>query len=277
MNEAKLSELLEQAGERTAVSPPPIDAMRSGATRRRRRRTAVWSAAGTALAVAAVIGASTALTNNDAIPPQQPPVAANPVPEGMRLVGLGHVAIAVPKEWETNKTKCGTPMVDSVIVDPGSVPYCFVKRPEGVDSVEIGPLPEKPAKPNAEIDGVPVARQSLGCTLVGNAPNFCSASVQFPSLGFTVTAASYDKAMKPERFLEKIRMLPDLTGVPGFRSQDLETSQAKYAAALKRYGLVPTVVSKKAPGVPKGWVTAVSPAPGTMVPNGSTVTVTIAG
>ncbi|MFK4086743.1 PASTA domain-containing protein [Kribbella sp. NPDC020789] len=277
MNETKLTELLEQAGERTVVGPPPIDAMRSGATRRKHRRTAVWSAAGTALAVAAVIGASTVLTSNDATPLPQPPVAANPVPDGMRLVGLGHVAIAVPKEWGTNKTKCGTPMMDSVIVDPGAVPYCLVKRPEGVDSVEIGPLPEKPAKPNAEIDGVPIAKQPVGCTLVGNAPNFCSASVQFPSLGFTVTAASYDKTMKPERFLESIRILPDLTGVPGFRTLELETSQAKYLAALKDYGLVPAIVTTKASGVPKGSVTAVSPVPGTMVPNGSTVTVTVAG
>ncbi len=281
MNESKLSELLEQAGERTAVSPPPIDVMRSGATRRRRRRTAVWSAAGTAVAVAAVIGASTALTNNGTTPVPQPPVAANPVPEGMRLVGLGHVAVAVPKEWSTNKLKCGTPTEDTVIVDPGAQGYCHLRRAAGIESVELGPLPEKPTKPNAQIDGVPVAKQPGACTdigsLKGKKVNFCSASVQIPSLKLTITAAVQGEGTEPARMLEQIWIVPDLTGVPGFQSLELETSQAKYVAALKDYGLVPTIVSKPASGMPKGAVTAVSPAPGTMVANGSTVTVTVAG
>ncbi|MET7277506.1 PASTA domain-containing protein [Kribbella sp. NPDC005582] len=276
MNEAKLTELLEHAGERTAVSPPPIDAMRSGATRRRRRRTAVWSAAGTALAVAAVIGASTVLTNNDAIPLPQPPVAANPVPEGMRLVGLGHAAIAVPKEWPTNKLKCGTPTAATVIVDPGPQGYCYLKR-GSVDSVEIAPMPmnpEKPGstievKPNGTVDGVPAYREAVSFTNT----TLCGESVQIPSLKVWMTVYA-SKECPPGN---QIRILPDLTGVPGFRSLDLETSQAKYVAALKGYGLVATVVSKPASGVPKGSVTAVSPAPGTMVPNGSTVTVTVAG
>ncbi|MFI5730595.1 PASTA domain-containing protein [Kribbella sp. NPDC051587] len=281
MNEAKLTELLERAGDRTAVNPPPIDAMRSGAARIRRRRTAVWSAAGTALAVAAVIGGSTALTNNTTTVVPQPPVAGNPVPEGMRLVGLGHVAIAVPKTWATNKLHCGTPTVDSVIVDPGPQGYCLVPRAAGVESIELGPLPADPAEPNAEIDGVPVAKQPEACTLVGSLTgqkvNFCSASVQIPSLKLTITAAVQGEGMEPTQMLERVFVVPDLTGVPGFQTLDLETSQAKYLAALKADGLVPEIVSKPAPGVPKGSVTAVSPVAGTMVPNGSTVTVTVAG
>ncbi|TDD59774.1 PASTA domain-containing protein [Kribbella antibiotica] len=286
MNEAKLTELLEQVGDRTAVSPPPIDAMRSGATRRRRRRTAIWSAAGTAVAVAAVIGGSTVLTNNETTPFPQPPVAANPVPEGMRLVGLGHAAIAVPQDWPTNKLKCGTPTAATVIVDVGPQALCALPR-GNVESIEIARMPvnpEKPGstievKPNGTIDGVPAYRESVALT---DAP-LCGESVKIPSQKLWITAYAKDcEAL--DQMLDQFRIVDDQTGIPGFQNleleflgQGLETPQAMYEASLKAYGLVPTVVSKPAAGAPKGAVIEVSPVPGTMVPNGSTVTVTVAG
>ncbi|MFC9689786.1 PASTA domain-containing protein [Kribbella sp. NPDC056951] len=282
MNESKLSELLEQAGERTAVNPPPIDAMRSGATRRRRRRTAVWSAAGTAVAVAAVIGGSTALTNNGASPLEQPPVAGGTptatVPDNVRLVGVGHTAVAVPKDWATNQLKCGTPTKNTVIVDPGAQGYCLPPYPAGVESVQIGskPASEFKADETFEVEGVQAQRQRTVCVKRNKVP-VCTGAVLIPSRNIWIQAESSTGEAEVGKALEQIWFVQDATGVPGFQTLELETSQAKYLAALKDYGLVPTIVSKPAPGVPKGAVTAVSPTPGTMVPNGSTVTVTVVG
>ncbi|MFB6721985.1 PASTA domain-containing protein [Kribbella sp. NPDC056345] len=280
MNESKLSELLEQAGERTAVNPPPIDAMRSGATRRRRRRTAVWSAAGTAVAVAAVIGASTALTNNGATPLEQPPVAASPVPENLRLVGVGHTAIAVPKSWGTNQLKCGTPTKNTVIVDPGPQGYCFLAQAAGIVSVRIGTKPavEFRADETFQLNGVEAQRQRTVCTAWdADRPTTCTGAVLIPSRNVWIRAVSSAGDEAVGNALEQIWFVKDSIGVPGFRSLDLETSTDKYLAELRAAGFEWTIKTKVEPGAPKGSVLAVSPAPGTMVPNGSTLTLTLAG
>lgn len=54
----------------------------------------------------------------------------------MRLVGLGNLAIAVPEEWETNRTRCGTPMSGTVVINVGVVETCATARPEGLESIE---------------------------------------------------------------------------------------------------------------------------------------------
>ncbi|GAA1666474.1 hypothetical protein GCM10009745_05880 [Kribbella yunnanensis] len=284
MNESKLSELLEQAGERTAVNPPPIDAMRSGATRRRRRRTAVWSAAGTAVAVAAVIGGSTALTNNGASPLEQPPVAGRTptatVPDDVRLVGVGHTAVAVPKDWATNQLRCGTPTKNTVIVDPGPQGYCFLQQAAGIVSVQIGSKPavEFKADETFQLNGVEAQRQRTVCTASdADRPTTCAGAVLIPSRNVWVRAVSSADAEAVGKALEQIWFIQDATGVPGFQSLDLDTSKADYAQELGKVGLQAEFATKQEPGVPKGSVIAVSPRPGTMVPNGSTVTVTLAG
>ncbi|GAB3946605.1 hypothetical protein GCM10029976_074420 [Kribbella albertanoniae] len=282
MNESKLSELLEQAGERTPVSPPPIDAMRSGATRRRRRRTAVWSAAGTALAVAAVIGASTMLTNNGTSPLEQPPVAAATptavVPEGLRLVGVGHTAIAVPKDWPPNQLKCGSPSKDTVIVDPGPQPACFTPLPDGVESVQIDSKPafEFKAEQTFELHGVQAQRQRTVCKTRETGNPVCAGAVLIPSRNVWIRAESSTSAAEVDKLLGQIWFVQDAIGVPGFRSLDPETSTDKYLAVLRSAGFKGKVVTKADPGMPKGSLLAVSPAPGTMLPNGSPVTVTVA-
>ncbi|MFF1821845.1 PASTA domain-containing protein [Kribbella sp. NPDC058245] len=276
MNEAQLTELLERAGEQTAVNPPPIDAMRAGATRRRRRRTSVFSAAGTALAVAAAMTTTTVLTDKAAPPVDRPPVAT-PVPEGMRLVGLGHVAIAVPKAWPADVVRCGLPTVDTVIVNPESE-MCTLHASPRVESVRIRRLTDEPAPINAEIGGVPVAWTSATC--YGDPASVddytCGGAVEFPSLGVVIGAISSKNAETAEQMLKQIRIVNDQTGVPAFRVYGYAT-RTDYTKSLTSLGLQVRYETKRVPHTDKGYVVAVSPAVGTMVPNGSTVTVTVAG
>lgn len=244
MNEHKLSELLERAADRTPVNPPPVAAMRTGATRRRRRRTALWSVGGTAVAVAAVIGGST-LLGPGAKPIDQPPVAAPPpaaapVPAGMRLVGVGNAAVAVPKTWGTNKLRCGTPEVDTVVVDVGAQPMCAIARRPGVESIDLGAEPrfDFKATETIEIDGVAAQREKTTCVTT-NPGTVCAGSVLIPSLKAWFRAESSTSAAEVDRILEQIRVVPDQVGVPGFQALNLGAKPAEaYQNELKRLGLV---------------------------------------
>lgn len=67
--------------------------------------------------------------------PEPPPVV-------MRLVGYGHVAIAVPRGWGTNVSRCGVPRRDTVLIDdPSAAGDCDLPRPRDVESVELDNAP----------------------------------------------------------------------------------------------------------------------------------------
>lgn len=286
MIESRLTELLERTGEQTTVGPPPIDAMRTGAARRRRRRTVAWSAA-SAVAVVAAIAGTTLLATQGSGDPMPPIASAGPVPApaGMRLVGYGHAAIAVPTEWGTNVMKCGTPQKDTVVIDVGLVTSCLPPRPAGVDSVELGrgePHPDFHADRSVKIDGVPAQRQRTSCTegsTYGQAPA-CSGTVVIPSLDVWFRAESTTNAAEVDRLLARIVVVPDLVGVPGYRTIDRSGHQplaADYAELLKEAGLKAEFLTRKSPSYPAGMIFSGSPAPGTMVAPGTPVTITLAG
>lgn len=277
MTDSKLTELLERAADRTEVGPPPLDALYAGASRRRRRRTVAVSLT-TAAAVVAVVGGTTVLmpSRHD-----KPAPVTSPPPVAMRLVGVGHAAIAVPVTWGTNQTRCSTPQKDTVILDdPVIKPLCGAPSRKGVDSVLL--TYGRPssfgfrADESFEIDGVPAQRERTSCQ-VGSDPQDigCSGSVAIPSLRVWFHADS-SSAAEVDRILARIEIVPDRTGVPSYRSlRDYRGSA--YAEVLREVGLTPTFATTKSPNyrVP-GYVVAVSPAPGTMLKPGATVTVTVA-
>jgi hypothetical protein len=281
MNEAQLTELLERAGEQTAVSPPPIDAMRAGATRRRRRRTAVFSAAGTALAVAGVIGGTTALTTGPPAPVASTTPSTKPV--ATRTVAIGAVTVTVPADWGTNEIKCGmTPERDTVIIDPSRVVlYCLAPRPDNVESVWLArkPAVDFHADSAVTVGGLPAQRQTTRCK-VADEPFFnseCTGAVWIPTAEVWVQAESSGDAAEVDRLLKQIHLAIDSLGVPGFRSAEIDGSATKYTAELKRAGFKWRIATKQDTGVRKGSVIAVSPAVGTLLDQGATVTVTVAG
>jgi hypothetical protein len=296
MNESQLTELLEQAGDRTTVGPPPIDAMRAGAARRRRRRTAVISLAA-AVSVVAAVGGTALLVAPDS---QKVPAATNLPPTssssspttgvevGTRLVGLGHVAITVPQNWGTNQARCGTPTSDTVLVNAWFVQLCLVPRPDGVESIELGEGEPGPAfkfhfraEELFEIDGVQAQRQRTTCT-AGNpgGPPDCVGIVFLPSTGVWFRAESSTSAAEVDRILDRIVVLPSRVGVPeyaGAMSKGDGSSGQKYAGKLRALGLRVETKTAKAPGYTPGELLKVAPFPGTMLPDGATVTITVVG
>jgi hypothetical protein len=286
MIESKVTELLERAGERTNVGPPPIDAIRAGATRLRRRRTVALSVASAAAVVAAAGG--TALVAIPGTSPEDSPLPAastgtGVVPAGMRLVGLGHVAVAVPEEWGTNQIRCATPHKDTVVIDLGVIGLCAVPRPTGVESVELAggtPPSDFHADETFEVDGVRAERQRTRCTATFGGVTVCRGAVFLPSLGVWFRAESSTDAGEVDRLLERILIVPDRVGVPGFHTAPIQDAKArsgqKYADALTELGLEPKIQTRKSPGPPPGEILAVSPAPGTMLTPGQTVTITVA-
>ncbi|MEV6417865.1 PASTA domain-containing protein [Kribbella sp. NPDC051718] len=298
MHESQLTELLERAGDRTAVGPPPLDAMRAGAARRKRRRTTAISLAAT-VSVAVAAGGTALLMAPEDGTQQLPtatkgtshatnpmPTATNNPPTGGRLVGLGHVAIAVPQGWGTNQVRCGTPQTDTVLIDGWLTQACAVPRPVGVESVEVGDGGQElvykygfKSDDEFEIDGVRAQKQRTICAPGGaGGPQVCRGIVLLPSTGVWFSAESSTNAAEVDRILERIVVLPDRVGVPeqnGVTTKDDGSSGRKYADLLRGLGLRVETKTTDAPGFAPGELVKVEPFPGTMLPLGATVTVTV--
>jgi PASTA domain-containing protein len=236
--------------------------------------------------VAAVIGASTLLTGHGPTAPVTSPTPA-PAPPAMRLVGFGHAAIAVPADWPTNKSQCGTPKQDTVLIDdPSAALFCGAFRAAGVESVELHygrPRAEFRADQKFQIGGVPAERQRTTCS-VSNYPKAntttCGATVSIPSLEVWFRADSSTSAAEVDRMLARIAIVPDRTGVPSFQALRVDlngATGAAYADVLRQVGLKSQIYTLRSPNYLPGQVLKVSPAPGTMLKPGATVAVIVAG
>ncbi len=242
------------------------------ATRRRRPRTVLASVAA-ATTVLAVIGVTNVLTAGGQsggvtiISPEPGPVA-------MRVVGFGHAAIAVPKVWGTNFSRCGTPRKDTVLIDDTSAAsYCRMARPKNVDTVELRSTPriDFHADETFTIDGVRAERQRTVCPDGG----VCRGAVGIPSLQVWFRAESSTSADEVDRTLARIEIATDRIGVPSYQSLDERPTGVEYAKVLARIGLRTAFVTRTTPSYLAGQVFGVSPRPGTLLRPGATVTVTV--
>ncbi|MGW6199289.1 PASTA domain-containing protein [Kribbella sp. NPDC055110] len=279
-----LTDLLERTANQTPVGPPPLDALRAGATRRRRRRTTALTVTA-AVAVAAVIGGTTLLTSREPTAPVTSPTPT-PVVPATRLVGFGHAAIAVPADWPTNKSACGTPKQDTVLIDdPSAATFCLAYRLPGIESVGLyygKPRVDFRADETFEIDGVRAERQRTTCS-TSNYPKAntttCVSTVSIPSLKVWFLADSSTSAQEVERMLGWIQIVPDRSGVPSYSSlagTPINPVAGAYAPELAAAGLKPQYKRVTSPSYPTGTILGVSPAVGTMLAVGSSVTVTVA-
>ena len=120
MNEQEVFRYVDQSLDgRVPNSPLPIDdLLRDGkaAQRRKSRRSVIGAAALTVLAIGAGAFVQQAIAGGDGQEPANN-IASVDVPkasEGMRLVGMGRVVVAVPSSWGTEQTRCGQPTEDTV-------------------------------------------------------------------------------------------------------------------------------------------------------------------
>jgi PASTA domain len=270
-----------------AVDGRPIPEAGAGVAIRRRR--AVITLASAAVVVTVIGGTVLASTFGGAADPGPPAGSPSPIvtPPGTRLVGAGHAAIAVPVEWGANKTHCGVPQQDTVVIDVAAIELCGTRRPRGVDSVEIWTGPPRfdyHADGTTVIDGVPAERQNTTCAPdLGGRP-ICAGTIYLRSLRVMFIADSSTSRAEVDRVLSWIRIVPDLVGVPGFNKINVDAqinadeqggAKATYLDVLQRAGLTAQIHTRTVHASPTGYILAVSPVPGTMVRPGTVVTVTV--
>ncbi|NIK56617.1 PASTA domain-containing protein [Kribbella shirazensis] len=250
-------ELLERAG---AAGPP----------RRLRDRLVTAAAAATVVTVIGVTNVLTAPGGSGTVPLPGP----EPGPVAMRLVGFGHAAIAVPKIWGTNVSRCGTPRRDTVLIDdPSAASYCDLPRPPGVDSVELSTVPPTGFQVDEifTVDGVRAERRRTTCA----SDDVCWGAVGIPSLQVWFRASSSTSADEVERILARIAIVRDQVGVPSSRSLDESRSGTAYAKLLQRLGLRAEFRTRTSLVYKQGRVVGISPSPGTLLSPGDTVSLTV--
>jgi hypothetical protein len=125
-------------------------------------------------------------------------------------------------------------------------------------------------------------RQRTTCPDEGNFGQVttCFGAVFIPSLDVWFWAQSSTNAGEVDRMLDRIVVVPDLVGVPGYRAIDRNGRQptgADYAPLLGQAGLKAEFRTRKSPGYPAGTIFTAAPAPGTMLAPGATVAITVAG
>ncbi|WP_067437118.1 PASTA domain-containing protein [Nocardioides jensenii] len=293
MSEHDLPDLLDRVADRVAPGPPPLDAMLAGARHTRRRRTTTVLAAAAVMAV--VVGGSALVFNGVGegarpTPGTGAPTPASIVPDGYRLVGAGTAAIAVPEEWGTNRTQCGVPKRNTVVVDQISIPACGTTRPQDVQSVEITegkPRFDFAPDETTEVDGETAQLQTTRCenqSLGGDdTPRLlCSRTTRFPDLGvsFRAESSSQPEALareQVEEMLAHVRVLDDKVAVPGHEAISTTVSEGAgplYVERLREAGLAAVVVTERRPRIQFGHILHINPAPGTILDPGDVVTVT---
>lgn len=212
------------------------------------------------------------------LPEESPAVSGD-----TRLVGIGRVAVAIPAAWVSNAASCNAPIRDTYFF-PYPQDCVGVARP-GVSSVaitsgeftETGP-PLRNLKPAGEIAGHRVREGEGVCQTTPNGP--CRQTFGIPDLDayFTVTIpedASGHAAAEIAAIRASLTVLPDdqiaIPFVPDGNEGELST-------VLQEAGLTVTVDRMGCPDAAADCVSGVvniSPAEGSVVPVGSTVTVTV--
>jgi hypothetical protein len=162
-------------------------------TPRRRLRDGLVSAAAVATVVT-IIGVTNVLSSDGGgtLVPRPDPV---PSPVALRLVGYGHAAIAVPKVWGRNISRCGVPRRDTVLIDdPSAAGDCDLPRPPDVDSVELGTAPPSGFRVDGTftINGVRAERSRTSCSN----DDVCWGAVGLPSLKVWFRASSSTSAAR---------------------------------------------------------------------------------
>ncbi|GAB3991124.1 PASTA domain-containing protein [Nocardioides marmoraquaticus] len=223
----------------------------------------------------------------------------------VRWVGAGSVAVAVPAWWTTGETRCLKPIETTVYAESGAMTDC-ADEPTDAELAEVSSLAVirtdsalgegllREMRPAGSVDGREVLELD-GCADFWDA--VCRRVFAVPSAGVAfgvVIADDADGSFRAVR--DSLRVLPDdTTTVPTTYGRFEETPGwgappgvvEHYARALDAAGLVVERVVAPLPGaddagaggsiadLPPGSLLDVDPQPGTPVPRGSSVTVTV--
>ncbi|CAI9412184.1 PASTA domain-containing protein [Nocardioides sp. T2.26MG-1] len=283
MDAQQLIDRLEEHAAEVPVGPPPLALMRTRARRQRQGRMAVVAAAAAVAAIGVGVAwpggwgsgsdAQTSVASDGPADPDSPP-------DGYRYVGAGDVVAAVPESWGTNRTDCGTPVEDTVVIDQGVTCMALVPRPADVDSLTV--LTGSAAGDTQDWEHVDVAGEPALRSQITDEDGrvIQSVLVSGRNVMFVAESSSADGADVVDGILDSLTVLREHTTVPAF--QDLAFRRGgdpmveEYAARLADLGLRTQVSERNGKGFDAGTVLDVTPGVGSVVSPGDTVRVVVA-
>lgn len=283
MNEHQRT-LLDGLDDMPVGSAPIGDLLLGGKAAKRRRRTLITgAAAATILTIGGGAVATQTITEPEGQRGNDSLIADGSDPSGngdTRSVGIGGAYVAVPSNWGSNQASCNTPIRNTYYFPHPQ--DCVAGVNPRVSSVAIttGAFPEagirlNRLRPAGELDGHEVLETPTRCQL--SHPGACTQTFAIPDLDayFHVTVWSDDGGSEVVRTIrESLTLLnTDQTIVP-FTPYGTET---EVVTALDEARLTVQIEHTTCPpnASCKFGVTGIEPAVGTVVPAGSTVTVTV--
>jgi len=266
-----IDDRLRRHVDEIGVPPVPMAQIRRDARAASRRRTIAVSSAGAVLAVTAAVGlgAGVGLLGPDDEPPE---VVADQtvVPAGMEVYGVGRLGIVLPEEWSLGKNECG--YVEDLTVaatgDPndclrmrmiGGPSWATVQFADGADVVQ--PTTGATRGPGQLITEAGCDPDS-SCWVVG--------SIVGQSVTVEVGPAGPSAEDAAARLAEGIQVLEGMAGVPPLTEYGPDAA-ANYTALAEQSGLEVALQPRWAAS---NRVDTVTPRPGTVLPEGSTITYT---
>ncbi|HEY0951871.1 PASTA domain-containing protein [Nocardioides sp.] len=283
MDTQQLIDRLEERAAEIPVGPPPVALMRTRARRHRQGRVAILASAA---AVAAIAGGLAWQGSGGADDGSRTPIASDAPadpdtpPDGYRYVGIGDVVAAVPQGWGTNKTDCGTPQEDTVVIDQGVTCLALVPRPADVDSLAIQPTFE-----GLDTSGwtvTEVAGQRALRSPLSRQDGVVRQTVVVPGadVAFVAESSSTAGASVVGDLLDGITVLQQHTTVPAFQDLGYDADPASmvdsYVERLAELGLAAEVTEGNGRGLDAGTVLETDPAVGSVLAPGDTVRVVVA-
>lgn len=300
--------LIEQRAGAFEVGPAPMGTLHQRIRRAKRRRNLGMVAAGVAATVAVVGGVvvreiatdsgSTTIADSGATPdatPETPTPDPTPAP-GQRLVAVGGVSIAVPAEWSTDDTRCGTALSNTVILTP-SLNACGTFMPADTTSVTLTLSEGRSAPSEPPLGSVPVTVDGLGFDRIdrcapqviegfgppgdAGSATMCTTSLLPIESGTAITVQS---TIAPERtaltFIDSLigsmTALNGAIGVPPIPAPSDQGAVEEYVGVLRGLGLSPEVAVRDDPAALSGQYLGSDPAVGETVDLGDPVTVFVA-
>ncbi len=261
--ETRLTETLSTRAERG----PGTDEVLAGLNERRiggpapRRARWVLPAVVVAGAMVVVVGALVWLQPSDSSTPADDPAPATEpvVPDGMRLVGWGRVAVAVPDGWRTTAGSCPPGEDDVVQFKSFANVACPLINVRGVSTLELmsshtqyGRSVAK-ASDATELDGLELLRTDRELVV--------------PSEGVLFRASGSDQIV--DWILDSVQVLPETwTSVPYWHSPS-----AQHPPTVPGLNIGTHDVWR--PDAAAGEIVGLRPTSGTVLPVGSTVTLLI--
>lgn len=287
MNEQDLTQLLERAAARAPIKALALDEITSEGQSlppRRRPILLLGVVAATTLTVLGLVVAQQTFGGGalDDAPLTSPPISPPErpvVPAGTRLVGMGQVVVAVPKNWATEIGGCyDLPLQNRVFFPSGENPSCAGKRPPDTSSAQfydsrsssVTGLVSKAVVPD-EVNGVSVLRAPKRSA--GDA-GVVEGAMVVPSEHLLIWVDSPDAEVVTD-ILNSVMSLPEgYVAIPS-----AEGSWEATREAMVRVGLEVSVTRTDAfiNGTRAGDIIHTAPALGSVVEEGSSVTVVIAG